>query len=122
MAEITGLRNERVVLAVTGASGSIYAELLLRRLLQAKVRTYLVATDTARKVIATELGEQSLLAAALKSGLQMRLESNDLFLETARKFELDVAEIQELRVFSNDDFYAPIASGSEGATHMVVAP
>lgn len=122
MAEITGLRNERVVLAVTGASGSIYAELLLRRLLQAKVRTYLVATDTARKVIATELGEQSLLAAALKSGLQMRLESNDLFLETARKFELDVAEVQELRVFSNDDFYAPIASGSEGATHMVVAP
>ncbi|MBM3380938.1 MAG: UbiX family flavin prenyltransferase [Betaproteobacteria bacterium] len=116
------LRNERVVLAVTGASGSIYAELLLRRLLQAGVRTYLVATDTARKVIATELGEQSLLSAVLKSGLQMRLESDEAVLKTAGRFELSSVELQELRVFSNDDFYAPIASGSEGATHMVVTP
>jgi 4-hydroxy-3-polyprenylbenzoate decarboxylase len=30
--------------------------------------------------------------------------------------------LTELRLFSNDDFYAPVASGSEGATHMVVAP
>jgi len=122
MAEMMNLRNERVVLAVTGASGSIYAELLLRRLLQAGVRTYLVATDTARKVIATELGEQSLLSAVLKSGLQMRLESDEAVLKTAGRFELSSVELQELRVFSNDDFYAPIASGSEGATHMVVTP
>lgn len=122
MAEGLNLKSERVVLAVTGASGSIYAELMLRQLLQAQVRTYLVATDTARKVIATELGEQSLLAAVLKSGLQMRLESDASVLEAARAAELDASHIQELRVFANDDFYAPIASGSEGATHMVVAP
>jgi 4-hydroxy-3-polyprenylbenzoate decarboxylase len=122
MAEAFNLKNERVVLAVTGASGSIYAELLLRQLLQAKVRTYLVATDTARKVISTELGEQSLIGTVLNCGLQMRLESDAQVVKVARQCDLDIAELQELRVFSNDDFYAPIASGSEGATHMVVAP
>jgi 4-hydroxy-3-polyprenylbenzoate decarboxylase len=30
--------------------------------------------------------------------------------------------LASLRLFDNDDLYAPIASGSEGATHMVVCP
>jgi 4-hydroxy-3-polyprenylbenzoate decarboxylase len=116
------LARERVVLGVTGASGSIYAELLLERLLSSGVRTYLVVSDTARKVISTELSESSLLSAILASGIQNRFEANA---EVCKSFEargFNPEHLSELRVFSNDDFYAPIASGSEGATHMVVAP
>lgn len=116
------LKPERVVVGVTGASGSIYAELLLQQLLRANVRTYLVATETARKVIGTELGDRSLLSTLLGSGLQARLETSESVVKAAAQFELLPEHLEQLKVFSNDDFYAPIASGSEGATHMVVAP
>ncbi|NBO37968.1 UbiX family flavin prenyltransferase [bacterium] len=122
MAEQVQLVKERVVLGVTGASGSLYAELLLRQLLSAGVRTYLVATDTARKVISTELGEQSLIGHVLSSGLQMRFESNSDVVASALQSEIPAENVAQLRVFLNDDFYAPIASGSEGATHMVIVP
>lgn len=116
------LIKERVVLGVTGASGSIYAELLLEILLAAGVRTYLVATETARKVMATELPETSLMSQVLACGLQARFEMHEGVLRAAAARELQADALSQLKVFSNDDFYAPIASGSEGATHMVVAP
>ncbi|NBX16723.1 MAG: UbiX family flavin prenyltransferase [Proteobacteria bacterium] len=116
------LAKERVVLGVTGASGSIYAELLLERLLSAGVRTYLVASDTARKVVTTELPEDSLLSAVMNAGIQTRFDSNPAVCRALTSRGLDAAMLAELRLFSNDDFYAPVASGSEGATHMVVAP
>lgn len=122
MTGTSGLVKERVVVGVTGASGSLYAELLLEMLLAAGVRTYLVATETARKVVNTELPEDSLVARILASGLQARLETNDGVVRAAQSRGLSAEHITQLRVFSNDDFYAPIASGSEGATHMVVAP
>ncbi|MEY4065035.1 MAG: hypothetical protein RIR26_1243 [Pseudomonadota bacterium] len=122
MTERLALRSERVVLGVTGASGSIYAELLLNALLAAGVRTYLVATDTARKVIATELGPESLLFQVLEAGQQTRFESVEAVCRVAAARSLSEKHLGELRVFFNDDFYAPVASGSEGATHMVVAP
>lgn len=116
------LENERVVLGVTGASGSIYSELLLAQLLKRNCRTYLVATDTARKVILTELGENSLLATALSAGIQTRFETHSDCCASAERWSLTPENLGQLRLFLNDDFYAPIASGSEGATHMVVAP
>jgi 4-hydroxy-3-polyprenylbenzoate decarboxylase len=116
------LAKERVVLGVTGASGSLYAELLLERLLSAGVRTYLVASDTARKVVTTELPEDSLLSAVMNAGIQTRFDSNSAVCRALTSRGLDAAMLTELRLFSNDDFYAPVASGSEGATHMVVAP
>jgi len=116
------LAKERVVLGVTGASGSIYAELLLERLLAAGVRTYLVASDTARKVIATELDSDSLLAKVLACGVQARFETQPEILQAFEARGLSAEQAAELRVFSNEDFYAPIASGSEGATHMLVVP
>lgn len=116
------LENERVVLGVTGASGSIYSELLLTQLLKRNCRTYLIATDTARKVILTELGENSLLATALSAGIQTRFETHSECRASAERWSLTPENLGQLRLFLNDDFYAPIASGSEGATHMVVAP
>jgi len=114
--------NERIVLGVTGASGSIYSELLLVQFLKRNCRTYLVATDTARKVITTELGEKSLLSAALAAGIQTRFETHPECLSAAERATLSPENLSQLRLFLNDDFYAPIASGSEGATHMVIAP
>lgn len=114
--------NERIVLGITGASGSIYSELLLIQLLKRNCRTYLVATDTARKVIITELGEKSLLATVLSSGIQTRFDSHSDCIGAAERSSLTSENLSQLRLFLNDDFYAPIASGSEGATHMVIAP
>ena len=114
--------NERIVLGVTGASGSIYSELLLIQLLRRNCRTYLVATDTARKVINTEIGEKSLLSSALASGIQTRFETHPDCLSAAERASLRPENLSQLRVFLNDDFYAPISSGPEGATHMVSAP
>lgn len=122
MTERLALRSERVVLGVTGASGSVYAELLLNALLAAGVRTYLVATDTARKVVGTELGPESLLFQVLESRLQTRFEGHESTRAVAAQRSLTEEHLSELRVFFNDDFYAPVASGSEGATHMIVAP
>ncbi|MFZ9521619.1 MAG: UbiX family flavin prenyltransferase [Silvanigrellaceae bacterium] len=116
------LAKERVVLGVTGASGSVYAELMLEMLLHAGVRTYVVATDTARKVVTTELAADSLLATVLGSGLQTRFETNEGVVNASVARGLGPHQLSQLRVFANDDFYAPIASGSEGATHMVVVP
>jgi 4-hydroxy-3-polyprenylbenzoate decarboxylase len=116
------LESERIVLGVTGASGSIYAELLLTQLLKSKRRTYIVATDTARKVITTELGDKSLIGTLLGAGLQSRFETHAESCVAAERAGLSPAELEHVRLFLNDDFYAPIASGSEGATHMVIAP
>lgn len=116
------LESERVVLGVTGASGSIYAELLLVQLLKSKRRTYIVATDTARKVITTELGDKSLIGTLLGAGLQARLETHAESRVAAERAGLSPDALEHVRLFLNDDFYAPIASGSEGATHMVIAP
>ncbi|MEN9825290.1 MAG: hypothetical protein RI953_1035 [Pseudomonadota bacterium] len=122
MSHAIELAKERVVLGVTGASGSIYAELMLEMLLNAGVRTYVVATDTARKVISTELSDESLIARVLGSGLQMRFETHEGVVKACADRGIGLPQLGQLRVFANDDFYAPIASGSEGATHMVVAP
>jgi 4-hydroxy-3-polyprenylbenzoate decarboxylase len=116
------LAKERIVIGITGASGSIYAELLLELLLAAGVRTYLVFTDTAQKVISTELGHDSLLSCVLKSQLKARFETHEPLVQILAARGGAPEQLCQLKVFSNDDFYAPIASGSEGATHMVVVP
>ena len=113
--------STRVVLGVTGASGSPYAEAILLKLLKARVRTYLVFTETAEKVVNTEMSE-GLLPLILKTPQNRRFEENDLLAESVKSLGLDPGDLEQLRVFDNKDFYAPIASGSEGATHMIVCP
>lgn len=109
------------MLAVTGASGSIYAEVLLRRLLAAGVRTYLVFSETGAKVVGTEL-RSGLLPALAKSPVRARLDERGELAEAAAAAGLPAEALRHLRLFDNADLYAPIASGSEGATHMAVIP
>ena len=104
------LRNfklyKRILLAITGASGSIYAERLLEILLtkHPEIRVYLVCTDTAVKVIHYEL-KDSLGDFSLRQILAAK----------GKGYE-------QLTLFRNDDFFTPLASGSSAPTDMVVLP
>jgi 4-hydroxy-3-polyprenylbenzoate decarboxylase len=113
--------QNRLVIAVTGASGSLYAEALTLRSLQAGIPTYLVFSPTAEKVIRTEI-PRSLLAAIASSKRRAGFESDPELSEVVSKLELKPEQLTNLKTFAHDDLYSPIASGSLGATHMVVVP
>lgn len=115
------LPSHRTIVGVTGASGSIYAERAVIRLLLSKQRTYVVFTETAKKVIETE-APNGLLSSLCRSKARRRFEENSEIRTAANELGLGAEHLAELRVFENDDLYAPIASGSEGATHMLVCP
>jgi len=86
--------SKKIVIAVTGASGSVYADLLLKKLMQLKGQwneLSLVITQNAREVWKIELENENY--------------SN-----------------YELRHFSQQDFHAPFASGSGRYDTMIIIP
>lgn len=86
--------RKKVVVAVTGASGSIYAAVLLRKLaaLENQVaEVAVVMSDNAKTVWKQELGNEAY---------------NDI----------------PFRVYAKNDFFAPFASGSARFDTMVVCP
>lgn len=93
----------RILIGVTGASGSIYADRLLQLLIKETSRVYLVATDSGEKVAAHELSKSSLLLRALNGSLNK-------------------SEKEVIRVFNNDDLFAPCASGTAAPDAMVIVP
>lgn len=85
---------KKIAIAITGASGSIYAKLLFQKLAMLKeqiAELSLVMTENAKEVWKTELGDE---------GYQHL----------------------EARRFSTKDFTAPFASGSAGYDALVIAP
>jgi 4-hydroxy-3-polyprenylbenzoate decarboxylase len=99
--------SRRIAVALTGASGSIYAERLLAFLSSHVERVYLVATDSGVAVAQHEL---------------VRAGSDGFSLLSALKGEMTDAQKQVVRVFQNNDLFAPIASGSSAPTDMVIVP
>lgn len=100
--------TEKVItVAVTGASGAPYAMQLLRSLLAAQCKIYLLISSAARIVIETELG--------------LDLPDKDARLGA---FFCDYFSVTDrlLQVFAKDDWMAPVASGSNPAEHMIVCP
>lgn len=86
--------KKKVVVAITGASGSIYAKVLLDKLMQCQEqwdRVGVVMSDNAKDVWKFELGN----------------EAYDRY-----PFEF----------YSKNDFFAPFASGSAGFDSMIVSP
>jgi 4-hydroxy-3-polyprenylbenzoate decarboxylase len=84
----------KIVVAITGASGSIYAKLLLDRLLTLKeqwAEASAVMTDNAKEVWQTELGDMP-------------------------------AYEKDFRFFGAKDFSAPFASGSGQYNIMIIMP
>lgn len=88
---------KKIVIAVTGASGSIYAKLLLEKLQRIKgwQELSLVITDNARQVWRTELGEDAVNL---------------------------IPKNPSIRHFGIADFMAPFASGSGQYDIMIIIP
>ena len=102
---MTGIRT--VTLALTGASGMPYGIRLLECLLQAQIRVYLMYSQAAQIVARQEM-ELSLPARAK--------ETEAYFTE---RFS---PETDQLRVFGREEWFAPVASGSNPADAMVICP
>jgi flavin prenyltransferase len=104
---MAGEPHRSVALAVTGASGALYAVRTLAELLSRGVHVELVVSDYGRRLLRDELGEgasvERLMAyLSAKYGPQV----------SAGAFTLH----------SNRDLGATIASGSQGCMAMVVVP
>jgi 4-hydroxy-3-polyprenylbenzoate decarboxylase len=104
---MAGEPHRSVALAVTGASGALYAVRTLAELLSRGVHVELVVSDYGRRLLRDELGEEASVDRlmpylAVKYGPQV----------SAGAFTL----------LSNRDLGATIASGSQGCTAMVVVP
>ncbi len=86
--------RQKIVIAITGASGSIYAKLLLTKLSQIQDQIEdlaLVMTDNAKDVWKVELGDESYK-------------------------DFDV------KYYGQQDFFAPFASGSGRYNTMIIVP
>ena len=96
-----------VTLAITGASGAQYGLRLLECLVRADQRVYLLLSKAARVVIGTE--------TALKIPPQTQA--------TAEFFsQLYGAKPGQITVFGDEQWTAPVASGSSAPTRMVICP
>ncbi|GLR14056.1 flavin prenyltransferase UbiX [Chitinimonas prasina] len=96
-----------VTLALTGASGMPYGLRLLECLLAAGVQVYLLYSQAAQIVIKQELDET--------------WPSRAKEVETMLRQRHSVADGQ-LRVFGREEWFAPVASGSNPADAMVICP
>jgi len=99
--------HRRIVVAITGASGALYAVRTLAALLQAGQSVDVVATEYGRRLLVDELGQD-----ARVDRLQVLLDAK--YGETVRR--------GHWMLHSNKDLGARIASGSRGADAMVVVP
>jgi len=98
--------EHRILVAVTGASGSIYAERLVDILRTRVKRVYLLFSETGAKVVRHELP----------------LKTEGFSLARASLGEVDTSDREVLRILKNDDLFAPVASGSSAPTAMVIVP
>ena len=98
----------KITLAITGASGIPYATELLKQLLRLDCLVNLVISKAGMLTIHQELGFS--LSAVPQLTLQKIVEN------------LNLVNSHNLRIYGNDDWYAPIASGSSVADAMVICP
>ena len=99
--------SARVTLAITGASGAQYGLRLLQCLIQAQCQVFLLISDAARVVIDTET--ELVLADNAR-------EQEDFLTDYFQ------AKTGQIRIFSKDQWMAPVASGSGTPGKMVVCP
>jgi len=95
-----------ITLAITGASGAQYGLRLLECLLAANCCVYLLISNAAQVVIDTETD------LALPEFAQWPQFFGERF----------GAKSGQLKVFSRDDWFAPVASGSSAPASMVICP
>jgi flavin prenyltransferase len=96
-----------VTLAMTGASGAQYGLRLLQCLLAADCRVYLLLSSAAQVVIRTE------------TNLEL---PDDLEEQQALLAERYGASDDQLVLFSREDWFSPVASGSSSPGSMIICP
>lgn len=101
---------KRIVVAITGASGSIYGIRLLKALCQAETDVELVISPAAGRVLAAELN------------VRIDVESPDLNRLLTLDGATDPIDIQRIRLSDIRNVAAGIASGSYRTDGMVICP
>jgi 4-hydroxy-3-polyprenylbenzoate decarboxylase len=104
--------TKTITLAITGASGAQYGLRLLECLLAQDCRVYLLLSRAAEVVIATETSLDLPV-----SGEPDSLHAQQQFLSN-----LYDAKPDQLILFSREDWFSPVASGSSSPASMVVCP
>ena len=98
--------EKTVTLAITGASGAAYGLKLLDCLIQSGCRVYFLVSGAGRVVIETET--------------ELELPADE-FLEDFLTANFD-AEPGQIQVYTRQDWFAPVASGSAAPSSMVICP
>ena len=96
-----------VTVALTGASGMSYGLRLVESLIHAKARVYLLYSQAAHVVAKQELG------------IVLPPRAPDAERMFSERYS---AKRGQLRVFGREDWFAPVASGSNPADAMVICP
>ncbi len=90
--------NRRIMVAISGASGAIYAQRLLEVLPEGYDTVYLTASENAREIMREEIDAEDI-------------------------FDLVPASVADrFRILEPDDMSAPVASGSHDYDGLVVIP
>jgi 4-hydroxy-3-polyprenylbenzoate decarboxylase len=96
-----------VAIAITGASGAVYATRTVAALLTRGVHVELIVSDYGRRLLRDELGDQATV---------------ERFLPYLVEKYGDTVEAGSLTLHSNRDLGATIASGSHGCSGMAIVP
>jgi len=99
--------REKITVAITGASGSLYALRLIECLVAANVQIYVLCSSAARIVFDTEVGLK--LPASPDSATKVLTE----------KFR---AQPDQITFFGKEQWFSPVASGSAAPKKMIVCP
>ncbi len=102
-----GTSRRPIILGITGASGMPYAFRLLECMLRAECNVYLVCSQTARIVIGTE------------TDLRLPTRATEMARYLGERFG---ARDGQITAFGEQEWTAPIASGSSAAESMVICP
>jgi 4-hydroxy-3-polyprenylbenzoate decarboxylase len=97
---------ERIVVGITGASGSIYGLRLVEELLRSGKQVSLLVTNAGRQVLAFE------------TGLQLAEKPDECLTQLRQHFSVG----EELNHYGLNDFFAPVASGSSAPDAVVICP
>ncbi|QWV93025.1 UbiX family flavin prenyltransferase [Geomonas oryzisoli] len=116
------MKQRHFVVAITGASGSIYALRLIEELLRSGARVSALITEAGFAVLREECGlEWGGAAQVVQEQLRQRVggEANPPRPPFAKG---GACKGGELRYYACDDLFAPIASGSSAPDAMLVVP
>lgn len=96
---------DKLIVAVTGASGAIYGATLVAELLKRPIEVHLILSEYGRKVMAHELGFSGPMRPFLEN-----------------EWDLVPHAASVLKEYAADNLFAPPASGSFRHGGMVIAP